>query len=151
MQQPNRNNFQGRQGGGFNQRDPRAADFYAQNLTFNPQWITDKADKDLIVFAETAGRYMANNKLTNTRIRNIYGEIKRIQMGTFKQEKSAFFLLKPKVAYTLGRDANNEGLKLFKIIFDSCYDYVEDEKSYKNFCNVIEAILAYHKAYGGKD
>lgn len=151
MQQPNRNNFQGRQGGGFTPRDPKAVDFYAHNLTFNPQWITTKADKDLISFAETAGKYMANNKLTNTKIRNIYGEIKRIQMGTFEAEKSAFYLLKPKVAYTLGRDANNEGLKLFKIIFDNCFDYVEDEKTYKNFCNIIEAILAYHKAFGGKD
>ncbi len=151
MQQPNKNNFQGRQGGGFNQRDPKATDFYDQSLSFKPDWVTDKADKELIEFAETAGKYMAKNKLTNSKIRSIYGEIKRIQMGTFEVEKSAFFLLKPKMAYALGRDANNEGLRLFKIIFDECFGYVKDEKTYKNFCNVIEAILAYHKANGGKD
>ncbi|HBK29668.1 MAG TPA: type III-A CRISPR-associated protein Csm2, partial [Parabacteroides sp.] len=87
----------------------------------------------------------------NSKIRSIYGEIKRIQMGEFEKEKSSFFLLKPKVAYALGRDEKNQGLKLFKLIFDKCFGNVTNQKSYKNFCGFIEAILAYHKAYGGKD
>jgi CRISPR-associated protein Csm2 len=72
-------------------------------------------------------------------------------MGEFEKEKSSFYLLKPKVAYALGRDERNEGLKLFKKIFDECFEYVTDQKAYLNFCNLMEAILAYHKAYGGKD
>jgi CRISPR-associated protein Csm2 len=94
---------------------------------------------------------MANNKLTNSKIRSIYGEIKRIQMGEFEKEKSSFYLLKPKVAYALGRDEHNDGLKLFKLIFDRSSTDVTDQQAYLNFCNLIEAILAYHKAYGGKD
>ena len=94
---------------------------------------------------------MASNGLTNSKIRSIYGEIKRIQMGEFEKEKSSFYLLKPKVAYALGRDDKNEGLKLFKKVFDIASDSVSDQKSYQNFCNFIEAILAYHKAFGGKD
>lgn len=94
---------------------------------------------------------MAKNGLTNSKIRSIYREIKRIQMGTFEEEKSSFYLLKPKMAYALGRDDKNQGLKLFKQIFDRCFEDVTDQNSYYNFCNLIEAILAYHKAYGGKD
>jgi len=94
---------------------------------------------------------MARRGFTNSKIRSIYGEIKRIQMSEFEKEKSAFILLKPKVAYALGRDANNEGLKLFKEIFDLSSADVTNQKSFQNFCNFIEAILAYHKAYGGKD
>lgn len=89
-------------------------------------------------------------RLTNSKIRSIYGEVKRIQMGTWEKNKSAFFLLKPKVAYAYGRDNKNEGLRIFKNIFDEAVTYVKDDKSYDNFCNFMEAILAYHRANGGK-
>jgi CRISPR-associated protein Csm2 len=118
---------------------------------YDPKWITEGADEALVSYAEWAGKFMAKNNLTNSKIRNIYGEIKRIQMGEFDREKSAFFLLKPKVAYALGRDKDNEGLKLFKLIFDRCSQDVSNQKSYQNFCGFIEAILAYHRANGGKD
>ena len=120
-------------------------------LNYEKEWITCEASASLVEYAEQAGKFMAENELTNSKIRSIYGEIKRIQMGTFENEKSSFFLLKPKVAYALGRDNKNEGLKLFKKIFDKAASDVSDKKSYHNFCGLIEAILAYHKAYGGKD
>lgn len=145
------------QGGGFqnggnstNSAKPTAeAEFAKKN--FQKEWVSNGANSDLVEYAEMTGKFMAKNGLTNSKIRSIYGEIKRIQMGEFEKEKSSFYLLKPKVAYALGRDEKNEGLKLFKKIFDTATDYVIDQKSYQNFCNFIEAILAYHKAYGGKD
>ena len=118
---------------------------------YQSQWITSSADSALVDYAEKAGKFMAKRGLTNSKIRSIYGEIKRIQMSEFEKEKSAFILLKPKVAYALGRDANNDGLKLFKEIFDLSSTDVTNQKSYQNFCNFMEAILAYHKANGGKD
>ena len=139
------------QGGNRFGDKPQAESFYRNELQYSSKWILEEADKDLVAFAEKAGKYMADNGLTNSKIRSIYGEIKRIQMGEFEKEKSSFFLLKPKVAYALGRDDKNEGLKLFKLVFDKCYDDVKDQKTYHNFCNMIEAILAYHKANGGKD
>lgn len=121
------------------------------SLKFNTDWITKEADKELVIYAEEAGKYMANNGLTNSKIRSIFGEIKRIQMGVFENEKASFYLLKPKVAYALGRDPRNEGLILFKKIFDHSYISVSDGKSFVNFSNLLEAILAYHKSFGGKD
>lgn len=118
---------------------------------FDESWITEGANERLPDFAEVLGKYMARNGLTNSKIRSIYGEIKRIQMGKFEIEKTSFFLLRPKVAYAFGRDEKNKGLKLFKLIFERVYLLVKDQKTYNNFCNLIEAILAYHKAYGGKD
>jgi CRISPR-associated protein Csm2 len=140
------------QGGyGEQTRESVSEKFFKNDLIYKSNWITKEADKELVVYAEKAGSFMAKNKLTNSKIRSIYGEIKRIQMGEFEKEKSAFYLLKPKVAYALGRDEHNEGLKLFKMVFDLCSQDVADQKSYQNFCNFIEAILAYHKANGGKD
>ena len=122
-----------------------------KEANYKSSWIKDSIDKDFPDFAEKLGKYMANNGLTNSKIRSVYGEMKRIQMGEFEKEKASFFLLRPKVAYALGRDNNNRGLKLFKKIFDECSKDVTDKKTYQNFCNVFEAVLAYHKAYGGKD
>lgn len=141
--------------------------------SFKSSWITDAADSNLPTFAETVGAAMAtgffdkkqlekvlngelskgidSHKLTKSKIRSIYGEIKRIQIGKFENNKAAFYLLRPKVAYALGRDSKNCGLKLFKLVFDKASGFVDNEKSYENFCNLMEAILAYHKAYGGKD
>lgn len=127
------------------------AESYFSDLKFKASWITTEADEEMIPFAEKAGEFMAKNGLTNSKIRSIYGEIKRIQMGEFEKEKAAFYLLKPKVAYALGREKNNEGLKLFNLVFNKVSTNVTNKKSYINFCNLIEAILAYHKFYGGKD
>ncbi len=143
--QPNR----GQQGN--QNRDGENASSVYSSLVFKTQWIQNEADKDLIEYAEKSGKFMAQNGLTNSKIRSIYGEIKRIQMGDFEKEKVSFYLLKPKVAYALGRDPRNEGLILFKKIFDHCYSYVTDSKTFINFCNLLEAVLAYHKSYGGKD
>lgn len=118
---------------------------------FSKDWIEKETDSDMVKYTEEAGRFMANNGLTNSKIRSIYGEIKRIQMGKYNEEKAAFILLRPKVAYAHGRDNDNKGLTLFKRIFDNAANHVRDQKSFNNFCNFFEAILAYHKAFGGKD
>lgn len=119
------------------------------DISFSSKWITESADKDMIKYCEVNGKLMKEGELTNTQIRNIYGEIKRIQMGRYEDGKVSFLLLKPKVAYALARNYNNKGLKLFKEIFDDASYHVNDQKSFDNFCDLFEAILAYHKAFGG--
>ena len=116
-------------------------------IEFSSKWITGSADKDMIKYCEVNGKLMKEGGLTNTQIRNIYGEIKRIQMGRYEDGKVSFLLLKPKVAYALARDERNEGLKLFKKIFDDASSHVNDQKSFDNFCDFFEAILAYYKVY----
>lgn len=125
---------------------------FNESPLYDPNWIKVGTDRNMVEFADSKGKFMACNGLTNSKIRSIYGEIKRIQMG-FEDNKNSFFLLKPKVAYAYGRDNKNEGLHLFKLIFDRAYNDVDTTKpqTFYNFCNLIESILAYHKYYGGKD
>ena len=134
--------------GGHNTKSP--TDIWRES-NYQQKWIAQDIDGDFPVFAETIGKYMAENNLTNSKIRSIYGEMKRIQMGDYDKEKASFILLRPKVAYALGRDIGNKGLQLFKIMFDNCSASVVDKRTFLNFCNVFEAVLAYHRAYGGKD
>ncbi len=121
-----------------------------QGFGFKAKWITEGIDKSFVEFAEKVGYYMAKNGLTSSKIRNIYSEIKRVQTD-FEKEKSSFYLLKPKVAYAVGRDKNNLGLQMFKLVFDECFNNVETAQHYYNLCNVMEATIAYHKANGGRD
>lgn len=157
MDQPKRDRFMNpgpRNNGysGFKGNEPKEnAESCFSKLQYDNAWIKCAATREMVAYAEAAGKYMADNNLTNSKIRSIYGEIKRIQMEGFEKDKTSFYLLKPKVAYALGRDDKNQGLKLFKLVFDKCFIDVTDQKTYQNFCNFIEAILAYHKAYGGKD
>lgn len=135
--------------GGFNQ--PTSVKDWMRNNPLSTEWITKEADSAMVDYTEKAGQFMAKNGLTNSKIRSIYGEIKRIQMGSFETEKASFLLLRPKVAYAYGRDDRNKGLELFKEIFDTTSVQVTNQKSFINFSNFFEAILAYHKAYGGRD
>lgn len=154
----------GDRGNAYNQSDERCG--LTQDgiiKLFSSQWITNEADENMIKFAEKCGRYMAptsvrgdQDALTNSQIRNVFGEIKRIQAGTYEKNKAAFLLLRPKMAYNAGRGIKNNGqmkygIQLFKKIFDAAAVEVKSEKQYQNFVNLMEAILAYHKAFGGND
>lgn len=114
---------------------------------FHETWIESGADEYLPDYAEKMGKRLADNKLTSSKIRSIYGEIKRIQMGEFEKEKTSFYLLKPKVAYAVGRERENVGLQLFKLIFDKAFACVKDGQTFNYFSNFMEAILAYHRTY----
>lgn len=127
-----------------------AAKIFAKNK-FLVSWIENGADEALPDDAEFMGKAMADNKLTSSKIRSVYGEIKRIQMGEFAKEKSSFYLLRPKVAYAVGRDKENIGLQLFKLVFDKSAKCVKDEDTFLHFANFMEAVLAYHRAYVKKN
>lgn len=127
-----------------------AAKIFAKNK-FLVSWIENGADEALPDYAEFIGKEMADNKLTSSKIRSVYGEIKRIQMGEFAKEKSSFYLLRPKVAYAVGRDKENIGLQLFKLVFDKSAKCVKDKDTFLHFANFMEAVLAYHRAYVKKN
>lgn len=127
-----------------------AAKIFAKNK-FLVSWIENGADEALPDYAEFMGKEMADNKLTSSKIRSVYGEIKRIQIGEFAKEKSSFYLLRPKVAYAVGRDKENIGLQLFKLVFDKSAKCVKDKDTFLHFANFMEAVLAYHRAYVKKN
>lgn len=129
-------------------RPPRQVVF---SMDLDSAWITKGATPAMVNFAESAARAMVAGGLTNSQIRNFYGEIKRIQMNGYENSLASFYLLRPKLAYACGRN-NNDGLKLFKKIFEGSVsgNNVTDQRTFNNLCLFMEAILAYHKANGGK-
>lgn len=135
--------------------DDNVVDVFIRNHPFKPKWILEGADEEMIAFAESAARILKDCGLSTSQIRNVFGEIKRIQLKGISDPEgyTAFMLLKPKVAYAYGRQQGSQsmGLKLFKKYFDDSWSYVQkDDVKFDNFCKFIEALVAYHKAFGGK-
>jgi CRISPR type III-A-associated protein Csm2 len=105
-------------------------------------------------FAEEFGKFLKNQFLTTNQIRNIFGEIKSIQLKAkseedFQKEIGNFIMIKAKMAYVEGRN-RSVGLTEFRKIFDLAHKEVKDKQSFENFVSFITAILAYHRAAGGK-
>lgn len=140
--------FDRRHGGGRTDNRQRADRTFEEN--FNPAWITTGITLETVGFSERLGQFVQLERLTTSQIRNVFGEIKRIQLKGFDNERPSFFLLKPKMAYAAKR-ADNRGIHTFKRYFDMAHALVTDKNTYQNFVDFFESVLAYHKAYGGRD
>lgn len=122
--------------------------------------ITEKVTDVTIKFAERFGSYLgtngtytdrsgivksANNRLTTSQLRKFFGEVKRQQMEGY--DETAFILLKPKLAYAVGRaKEKNAKIKDFYEVMSAAIDLVHNECQFKRFVQIFEAIVAYHKA-----
>lgn len=83
-----------------------------------------------------------------SQIRKIYGDLKRRQYQKFDINKIQ--LIRPKLAYTFSRHNDLRGMDLLLGSIDFLIDKIEFSEHYENLVNLFEAILAYHKKYGGK-
>lgn len=133
------------------------------------KWISDGIDIEAVAFAEKFGEQIADTKtgkLSTSQIRNFFGEVVRLKAKNvfedsidknFKSEiEPSFILLKPKLAYAAQRH-KVQGLIDLKAILTAGIDCVLSEndnikkqKRFNNFVDLFEAILAYHRAAGGK-
>uniref|UniRef100_A0A7C6A852 CRISPR system Cms protein Csm2 n=1 Tax=candidate division WOR-3 bacterium TaxID=2052148 RepID=A0A7C6A852_UNCW3 len=101
--------------------------------------------------AKQLGKYYAfgrkeREKLSSAQIRNILDRIQRMK----KFDKDQIQLLRPLLAYAAGKDrTTDEKLKHLQGILDPAITMVNDEKKFNNFKNFFEAIVAYHRYYGG--
>jgi CRISPR-associated protein Csm2 len=143
--------------------NPRQQQGQAQESTwkqkFNPDWIRKAITHEAISFSEEFGKELTQGFTTN-QIRNFFGEVRRIQMKGIEKEKTAFLLLKPKLAYAAKRAEQKGDFKAkdFREVMEAAHSLVMEKENsptefserFANFIDFFEAILAYHKAYGGK-
>jgi CRISPR-associated protein Csm2 len=127
---------------------------------FQPVWIDEGIKAGAIEYAEQLGRRLVDERFTTSQIRNFYGELKRIQLKkiTDSKQKSAFHLLHPKLAYAAKRaeKTGSRGATTFKEEILKAHtavriDEAKSDERFDNFCDLCEAILAFHKAHGGRD
>jgi CRISPR-associated protein Csm2 len=105
------------------------------------------------------GEYFANNaggrKVSTSQLRKFFGEIKRIQ-ADFDNCKVDLILLDPKIAYAVGRakkDARQGELVKIEDFYNQITPLIgrigDDHLKFKRFVQLCEAIVAYHKQFGG--
>jgi len=111
--------------------------------------IIEGDTKALVREAEELGTQLKNSDLTTSQIRNVFGSVKKMEMRGFKEKE--LLLLKPNLAYAASRPGSKRGTKDLRKVLSTAIDFVgNNDMFFENFCNFFEAILAYHRAAGGK-
>lgn len=123
--------------------------------------LVDVAQKiaDKMIFRKNDGKMLESKSVSTSQIRNIFGTSKKIEMNldqeNLEQAYGKLIMLKPKMAYANGRfNRTGNNIPGFKVLVD-CLSYAIDKIEGKydrmqSFFDFFEAILAYHKAEGGK-
>jgi CRISPR type III-A-associated protein Csm2 len=121
--------------------------------------IQGKISDVTVKYAKDFGDYLAakeegSEPLTTSQLRKFFGEVKRQQMMGYNDTE--FVMLKPKLAYAVGRvKQNGRKGKTYKIedfylvladAIDKVQSSTDKPKAFKNFITAFEAIVAYHKA-----
>ena len=120
--------------------------------------IQEESGAELLVkTANNLGEVLADKSapLSTSQIRAIFGEVRRIE-GDWKinpqRANRSLILLKPKMAYRAKKEETkyNKSVRNLTQVLADAIDYVEgDDKNFTRFVDFFEAILAYHKSYGG--
>lgn len=85
-----------------------------------------------------------SDNITASQLRNIFSVAKKAK------KKEDLFVMRPKIAYAYGRAEKSE-LKKLLFFLDKQIQNIVDDSDVKKFQELFEAIVAYHKYYGGKD
>ncbi len=112
---------------------------------------------ELINIAQKLGQHLKTTGLKTTQIRRFLDGIRRLDMqfnkGKGNKEKGFLpdqvMLLKPKLAYAAGR--NREVEPLMDIVEPAITAGSKSYDDFKKLLSLMEAIVAYHKYYGGAD
>lgn len=120
--------------------------------------LGDFSTDDLVKSADDLGYYLSPRRdrrdaLSTNQIRKFLDAVNRLdnlrQKQGFDEMKEQVVLLKPQIAYAAGRKRKEVG-PLMEVL-DPCLGRIKEEKDFKRLVRFVEAIVAYHKYYGGKD
>jgi CRISPR-associated protein Csm2 len=152
-------------------QEPRALQGQQTHLPADQQMIqTIRSLKDgqlrnyeirqLVKEAELLGTYLKDQGLKTNQIRKFLDAVKRLKVKLAQDKEESFsviedelFLLKPKLAYAAVRqqDRGSNPVKPLSDVISEAIDKVKDSPDFYRLVQLIESIIAYHKAAGGKD
>ena len=157
---------------GYLEKNQVKAKSYLEKYPIKEDWITKEITDEAIRYAHDFAKHLAKEHdeededgkvsvaLTTSQLRKFFGAVKSLQIAGVSQSKTDLVMLKPKLAYAKGRVKQNKpGVDSYRIsdfcdVMTEAIDYViksrdtEMERSFKNFVNFFEAVVAYHKVYG---
>ncbi len=123
--------------------------------------LKDYKIRELVEDTEKLGRKLAQEyKLKTTQIRKFLDAVNRLKakisgMTQLPEDvKAELHLLRPKLAYAAARQATNSNsgpVEPLKRVLEAALKMDMDMEDFSRLVQLIEAIIAYHKAAGGKD
>lgn len=149
------------QSGSRNQQRQRSGDQRPTNRSsqeFNlPSKVIEEGGNILVNTAEQLGKDISDKYkgVTTSQIRKVFSAVKKIQMKIQMGEEfqqNELILLKPKLAYVAARAPKARVSKTIKLknALTEAINMVDDKTKFQNFVSFFEAVLAYHRAYGGE-
>lgn len=109
----------------------------------------DPTGEILIDTAQKLGEHMARvRRMSTAQIRRIFADVKKLN---FNQDKGPYELniMRAQLAYTAGRHPQVRDLQ--EVLDRAIVQVGSDTEKFQRFSDFFEAIVAYHKKYGGKD
>lgn len=127
---------------------------FTENL--KNEWISNRVNKDAVDWSQRFAKYLApqdrndRDALTTSQLRKFFGQLRRIE-ADFEKLKGEIPLLKPKLAYAVGRAKAQNKIRDFYKQMETGFNALDgSKKSFSNFINLSESIVAFHKFYGGE-
>lgn len=129
-------------------------------MSIHTMMTADESGKELVDLAEQLAKTLVRNGLTRSQIRNIFTEVRQIeamwQMGGEHQTEALrrLNMLRPKLSYQTARTASVQDLqKALCEAIDEVEKAPADQKDrmFSRFMDFFEAVLAYHRAEGGRN
>ena len=108
--------------------------------------------RDLVKHAEEFGPYLKQQRLETNQVRKFLDAVNQMkvtlaQKNDFSKIETEVVLLKPKLAYAAARQ---KAAKPMSEVMSVAIDKVHSTEDFKCLVQLIESIIAYHKAEGGK-
>jgi len=115
----------------------------------------DESGAELVTFAQQTADALVTQNLTRSQIRTIFTEVRQIEaMWGQREAVRRLSMLKPKLAYQAARSST---VNLLRDVLSDAIDEVlkapadKQNERFARFVELFEAILAYHRAKGGKN
>ncbi|MCU0542583.1 MAG: type III-A CRISPR-associated protein Csm2 [Oscillatoriaceae cyanobacterium Prado104] len=116
--------------------------------------------RTLVEDTEKLGKYLFDKKLKTNQIRKFLDAVKRFKgqqaanKEMFEANKDELHILRYQLAYAAARQQNNKDpgpVEPFKKVLEVAIKKVTNLEDFNRFVQLVESIVAYHKAAGGRD
>lgn len=145
---------------------------YLKDHPINADWFRNGILPESVDYADKFAQHLVKEEkvlgtgtfvilpLTTSQLRKFFGAVKNIQLNVTINGfcESDFIMLKPKLAYAVGRvrqknsKCKERRIEDFAEVISASIDTVvkspDKDEAFKNFIKFFEAIVAYHKRYG---
>lgn len=123
-------------------------------MTIKTIMTADESGAELVNFAKATAQRLVKDRLTRSQIRNIFTEVRQIEaMWPDPDAMRRLNMLKPKLSYSTARARQVEYLETVLCEAIDLVDQAAPElktQRFERFMDLFEAILAYHRAEGGR-